>query len=116
MSMSDCIFCKIGKGEIPARVVHEGDTVLAFEDINPVAPVHVLIIPRKHIETTNDLTEADRELIGDMILCAKKIAKERGIAEKGYRTVLNCMAGAGQSVYHIHMHLIGGRVMQWPPG
>lgn len=114
--MTDCIFCKIASGEVPAKLVFESDTLVAFEDINPVAPVHVLIVPRQHIATTNELGDSDRELVGDMMLCAKEIAKEKGIAEKGYRAVLNCMSGAGQSVYHLHMHVIGGRVLQWPPG
>jgi histidine triad (HIT) family protein len=114
--VADCIFCKIIAGEIPAKTVHKSDTLVAFEDVNPVAPVHVLIVPRKHIETTNDLTDGDKELVGEMILCAKKIAADNNIDQKGYRTVLNCMSGAGQSVYHIHLHLLGGRVFQWPPG
>lgn len=114
--MADCIFCKIAAGEIPAKIVHESDSLIAFEDVNPVAPVHILIVPKNHIATANDLSEGDRDLIGQMILCARDLAKERNIAEKGYRTVLNCMSGAGQSVYHIHLHLLGGRVFQWPPG
>lgn len=114
--MADCIFCKIAAGEIPAKNVYESDSLLAFEDINPVAPVHILIIPKKHIETTNELAEEDKELIGEMTLCARDLAKERKIDESGYRMVLNCMSGAGQSVYHIHLHLLGGRVFQWPPG
>lgn len=114
--MADCIFCKIAAGQIPAKTVHESDTLLAFEDINPVAPVHILIIPKKHIETTNDLAAEDKGLIGEMTLCARDLAKERKIDEKGYRMVLNCMSGAGQSVYHVHLHLLGGRVFQWPPG
>jgi histidine triad (HIT) family protein len=114
--MADCIFCKIVAGEIPAKIVHESDSLIAFEDVNPVAPLHILVVPRKHIETTNDLTEKDKELVGDMLLCAKMVAAEMGVDQKGYRVVVNCMSGAGQSVYHIHMHLLGGRVLMWPPG
>lgn len=97
-------------------MVHKTDSVLAFNDINPQAPHHVLIIPRKHIATTNDITEGDREVLGEMHLLAKQIATERGIAESGYRTVFNCNSDAGQAVYHIHLHLLGGRKMSWPPG
>jgi histidine triad (HIT) family protein len=114
--MADCIFCKIAAGDIQAQVVFENDELLAFEDINPVAPVHILIIPKKHIETINDLTPADSELMGSMYLCAKNLASERGTAQSGYRTVVNCMSGAGQTVFHIHLHLLGGRGFQWPPG
>ena len=114
--MSDCIFCKIVAGEIPAEVVYQDDQVVAFKDLNPQAPVHVLVIPRRHIATTNDLTEADAELAGRLVLAAKQVAQEMGIAEEGYRTVLNCNAAAGQTVFHIHLHLLGGRPMGWPPG
>ena len=114
--MDDCIFCKIVRGEIPSNNVLENDDVIAFEDINPVAPTHILIIPRKHVATLNDLEDADSTLIGNMVLSAKRIAKSRGLSEDGYRTVFNCMAGAGQAVFHIHLHLIGGRQLQWPPG
>lgn len=112
----DCIFCKIGKGEIPAKVVYEDESVLAFEDINPQAPVHILIIPRKHIPTLLDIEETDGVLLGHMFGVANRIAKERGIAEKGFRVVLNCNREAGQTVFHIHLHLLGGRQMTWPPG
>ena len=115
-TMADCIFCKIAGGDIQAQLVFESDELLAIEDINPVAPVHILIVPRKHIETINDLTSADSELLGNMFLCAKNLASERGISKSGYRAVMNCMSGAGQSVFHIHLHLLGGRVFQWPPG
>lgn len=112
----DCLFCKIAAGEIAADTVLESDKLLAFRDINPQAPTHVLVIPRRHIATINDLDEADREMIGDLYLAAKQIAAAEGIADDGYRVVMNCNAGAGQSVFHIHLHLIGGRIMAWPPG
>ena len=112
----DCLFCKIAKGDIPSKPAYEDDTYFAFHDINPTAPTHILIIPRKHIATTNDIEPGDHELVGGMCAVAKKLAEEAGIAEPGYRLVFNCNAGAGQSVYHIHMHLIGGRPMKWPPG
>ena len=114
--MADCIFCKITAGDIEAQVVFEDDELLAFEDINPVAPVHILIVPKKHIETINDLGRADSGLVGSMFLCAKNLASDRGISQSGYRTVMNCMSGAGQSVFHIHLHLLGGRIFRWPPG
>ena len=114
--MADCIFCKIIDGQIPSKVVFESEDLLAFEDISPVAPVHLLIIPKRHIETLNALSPADAELIGKLVLCAKNLAGEKNIAEEGYRTVMNCMSGAGQSVFHVHLHLLGGRVVQWPPG
>lgn len=114
--MADCVFCKIVDGKIPAQVVFEDDELLAFEDISPVAPVHILIVPKKHIDTLNDLTSSNADVLGKMFLCAKNLATERHIAKEGYRAVINCMSGAGQSVYHIHLHLLGGRVLQWPPG
>lgn len=114
--MTDCIFCKMVSGEIKADVVTETDEILAFRDINPQAPVHILIIPKKHIATTNDITEEDAELIGKMTLTAKQIAAEQNISENGYRLVLNCNQHGGQSVDHIHFHLLGGRQMMWPPG
>ena len=114
--MTDCIFCKIAAGTIPANVVYQNDTVLAFRDLNPQAPTHILVIPKKHIATTNDITAGDAALIGNMYLAAKQIAKDEGIADSGYRTVMNCNRGAGQTVFHIHLHVLGGRVMSWPPG
>jgi histidine triad (HIT) family protein len=114
--MSDCIFCKIANGDIPSEFVYEDDEVVAFRDLNPQAPSHILIIPRRHIATTNDLTAADDALLGRMVRAAKIIAEKEGIDERGYRTVLNCNAEAGQSVFHIHLHLLGGRPMGWPPG
>ena len=114
--MTDCIFCKIAAGEIPADVIYQDDEVVAFRDLNPQAPVHVLVIPRKHIATLNDLQAADSGLLGSLYLVAQKIATEEGIAEAGYRCVINCNAEAGQTVFHIHLHVLGGRPMQWPPG
>ena len=114
--MTDCIFCKIASGEIETDFVYEDDQVVAFRDLNPQAPTHVLVIPREHIATTNDLTEDNAAVVGRMTLAAKQIAEQEGIAERGYRTVLNCNAEAGQSVFHIHLHVLGGRPMGWPPG
>ena len=112
----DCLFCKIVKGDVPAKIIYRDDSVLAFDDINPQAPQHKLIIPQKHISTINELTSEDNELIGHMVQTAKLLAKEVSVAEEGYRLVLNCNAGAGQTVYHIHVHLMGGRRFAWPPG
>jgi len=114
--MEDCLFCKILKKEIPARILYEDAHIVAFEDINPQAPTHILVIPRKHISTLNDAGEEDRELLGNLILAASRIASDRQISSSGYRLVLNTNRGAGQSVFHIHLHLLGGRVMAWPPG
>ena len=114
--MTDCIFCKIAAGDIPATTLYDDGDVLAFPDINPEAPIHLLIIPRKHIPTLNDLTEADAALIGRMHLAAKQLAAELGVADSGYRTVINCNHNAGQLVFHIHMHLLAGRELGWPPG
>ncbi len=114
--MPDTIFTKIINKEIPAKIALETETVLAFYDINPQAPVHILIIPKKQIPTVNDIAPTDASLIADMIAAAQKLAKELGIADKGYRLVMNCNQDGGQEVYHLHMHLLGGRKMQWPPG
>ena len=114
--MTDCLFCKMVSGEIQPDVVYEDDDVLAFRDVNPQAPTHVLVIPKTHIATTNDLDEENISVVGKLYLAAKQIAGEEGIAEPGYRMVMNCNPGAGQSVYHIHLHLLGGRPMTWPPG
>jgi histidine triad (HIT) family protein len=113
---SQCLFCKIMGGQIPARVAYEDERYFAFHDINPQAPVHVLIVPRLHIETLNDLTPEHAELAGGMLLVAQKLASEFGIEASGYRTVFNCNEGAGQSVWHIHLHMLGGRPLTWPPG
>lgn len=112
----DCIFCRIVAGQQPARFVHQDDRLVVIEDINPQAPVHLLVIPRRHIATLNDLTDADDALVGEMIRRAAIVAKERSIASSGYRTVFNCNRGAGQSVYHLHLHVLGGRRFAWPPG
>ena len=112
----DCLFCRILSGDIPADLVYETETVAAFRDINPQAPTHALVIPRRHIATLDDLGEADRELVGDLYLAAQAIAAEEGIAGTGYRTVINCGEGAGQSVFHLHLHVLGGRRLSWPPG
>ena len=114
--MSDCLFCKIINGDIPATLVHEDDRLVAFQDINPQAPTHILIVPRRHIATLNALTADDDGIVGQMVRRAALIAADRGHAETGYRTVLNCNADGGQTVFHIHLHLLGGRPMQWPPG
>jgi histidine triad (HIT) family protein len=116
MSQSNCLFCKILAGEIPADIVYESESVIAFRDINPHAPTHVLIIPRKHIATINEIAEADQALIGSLYSAAREIAAAEGIAEDGFRTVMNCNEGAGQTVFHIHLHLLGGRALSWPPG
>ncbi|MEK7260462.1 MAG: histidine triad nucleotide-binding protein [Pseudomonadota bacterium] len=113
---TDCLFCKMISGAIKPATVHEDDDVLAFKDINPQAPVHVLIVPKRHIATLNDLKPADAALVGKLVLVAGKIARALGVADSGYRTVMNCNADAGQSVWHVHLHLLGGRVMRWPPG
>lgn len=114
--MKDCIFCKIITGETPANIIYQDDQVIAFDDLYPKAPIHKLIIPRKHIATLNDLTEKDEKLVGHMVYVAKQLAKELKIDKKGYRTLINCNADAGQIIFHIHLHLLGGRRMTWPPG
>jgi histidine triad (HIT) family protein len=114
--MADCLFCKIVNREIPASIVYEDDRLLAFNDTNPQAPTHVLVVPKRHIASLSDLTPADDAIVGEMVRRAAAIAAERGIASGGFRTVFNTNAGAGQSVFHIHLHLIGGRIMHWPPG
>ncbi len=112
----DCLFCRILAKEIPSKTVHEDEQAVAFEDINPQAPTHILIVPRRHIPSLNEITAEDAVLVGHLHLVAAKLARERGIAESGYRTVLNNGRGAGQSVFHLHLHLLGGRGMRWPPG
>jgi len=114
--MADCLFCSIIEGKISSNKVYEDEWCVAFRDINPKAPTHVLIVPRKHIPTTNDLTAEDAELVGRLFLAAKKIAADEGVAQAGYRTLFNCNAAAGQAVFHIHLHLLGGRELGWPPG
>ena len=114
--MADCLFCKIAAGEIPATLVHQDEHLIAFKDINPQAPMHVLIVPRRHIDTLNDLTPADDGLVGEMLRRAAALAVEHGHGDRGYRTVFNCNADAGQTVFHIHLHVLGGRSLHWPPG
>jgi len=116
MTDSDCLFCKIATGEINADVVFESDDVIAFRDINPQAPTHTVIIPKRHISTINDLTDNDAETVGLLYLAAREIAKQEGFSDAGYRVVMNCNADAGQTVFHIHLHLLGGRQLTWPPG
>ncbi|WP_454785010.1 histidine triad nucleotide-binding protein [Legionella sp. WA2024007413] len=112
----NCLFCKIAQGAIPASVVFEDDEIMAFHDLNPQAPKHLLIIPKQHIATLNDASDENQALLGKMILGAKKIAQTEGISEAGYRLVLNINPDGGQTVFHIHLHLLGGRRMTWPPG
>lgn len=112
----DCLFCKIVHGDIPASLVFESEDLLAFRDIQPQAPTHILIIPKKHIATVNDITDSEEQLVGRMVLAAKAIAQDEGLEKAGYRLVFNVNSGGGQAVYHIHLHLLGGRQMTWPPG
>lgn len=112
----NCLFCRIARKEIPANVVFENDTLLAFQDIRPQAPTHLLVIPKRHIATINDTEDQDNLLLGDMILCAKELTKKQGVSDVGYRLVFNINSGGGQEVYHIHLHILGGRQMTWPPG
>jgi len=114
--MSEDLFLKIISREIPADIVYEDDDVLAFRDVNPQAPLHVLIIPKARIRTINDIQDQDAEILGKLFLTAQKIAAGEGVAEDGYRVVMNCNAAAGQTVFHIHLHLLGGRQFSWPPG
>lgn len=114
--MPDCLFCKLAKGEIPAKVVYDDERVVAFQDINPQAPLHVLLIPRRHISTLNDLGPEDDAIVGELTRRAAAIAREHGYADRGYRVAFNCNADAGQTVFHIHLHLLAGRKLGWPPG
>ena len=114
--MKDCLFCKIAAGQIPSVKVHEDEQFVAFRDIRPQAPTHVLIIPREHIARLTDLTPKQAEMVGQMQLLANKIARQEGIDQSGFRTVFNCGPDSGKEVYHIHLHLLGGRPMRWPPG
>lgn len=113
--MSDCLFCRIVAGELPAARVFENEDVIAFEDIRPQAPTHVLVIPRRHVATLDDASASDTALLGAMLLGAREVAALRGLGE-GYRVVMNVQAGAGQTVFHIHLHVLGGRALGWPPG
>lgn len=112
----DCLFCKLVAGDIPATVFYEDDDVIAFEDIMPQAPVHFLVIPKRHIQTLNELDLEDAPLVGKLAVIASKIAKEKGVADNGYRVVMNCNPDGGQTVYHIHMHVLADRQLTWPPG
>ena len=111
-----CLFCRIVSGEIPAKKVYEDDDVVAFDDINPQAPMHVLVVPKQHVATLNDLGADHDRLVGAMVRQAAAIAAARGCDARGYRTVFNCNADAGQTVFHIHLHVLGGRALAWPPG
>ncbi|HKQ68058.1 MAG TPA: histidine triad nucleotide-binding protein [Polyangiaceae bacterium] len=111
-----CLFCKIAHKETPAKLLFETDDIVAFSDINPVAPTHALVIPKKHIESLNDANEEDAALLGELLLAAKRAAHEAGLEKAGWRAVVNNGAGAGQSVFHVHVHVLGGRTMTWPPG
>ena len=114
--MSDCLFCKIVSGQIPARIVHQDEQSLGFADIAPQAPTHVLFVPKRHIASVNEATVEDRELLGHLMFVAAKYARENGFAESGYRQVVNTNRDGGQTVFHIHLHLLGGRALAWPPG
>ena len=116
MSENNCIFCKIIKGEISSTIVHRDERSIAFEDINAQAPVHVLVVPQEHIESLDEASQRDEALLGHLLRVAARIANERGLSESGYRTVINTGEGAGQSVFHLHVHLLGGRALAWPPG
>ncbi|MEJ2183687.1 MAG: histidine triad nucleotide-binding protein [Nitrospirota bacterium] len=114
--MPECLFCKIAAKQIPSSILYEDDKVVAFQDVSPQAPLHALIVPRKHIPGTLELAEADNALLGHMVQVANRLAREKGVAERGFRLVMNTNAEAGQSVFHMHMHVLGGRPMGWPPG
>ena len=111
-----CLFCRILAGEIPAKFLYQDDRLVVLQDINPQAPLHVLVIPRKHVATLNDLSREDDELTGEMLRRAAIVAREHGVADSGYRAVFNCNREAGQTVFHIHLHVLGGRSLAWPPG
>lgn len=114
--MTNCIFCRISHGELPAKIVYEDVHCVAFEDINPKAPVHLLVIPRRHIDSINNMEPEDECLVGHLFLVARELARQRGVEKSGYRTIINTGPNAGQSVFHIHLHLLAGRPMRWPPG
>jgi histidine triad (HIT) family protein len=116
MTKSDCLFCRIIAHEVPASIVYEDDRVLAFNDINPQGPTHVLVVPKRHIASLNEIGVEDDQIIGELVRRAAAIAKDRGLSAGGYRTVFNTNRDAGQTVFHIHLHLLGGRSMKWPPG
>lgn len=114
--MSDCVFCRIAAGRAPARVVYEDDDVIAFHDLHPQAPLHLLVIPRRHVVSVAAAADSDRDLLGHLLLVAARAARHAGIDASGYRVVTNCGVGAGQSVFHLHLHVLGGRTLRWPPG
>ena len=116
MSNESCLFCKILAGDIPAEIIYESDTAIGFRDINPKAPTHVVIIPRKHIATINDIEPDDEQVVGSLFTAAREIAEKEGHADVGYRVAMNCNEAAGQTVFHIHLHLLAGRSFSWPPG
>ena len=114
--MSDCIFCRVVRREIPSKIVYEDDQLLAFEDVNPQAPVHLLVIPKKHIDQLSSLSSKDQGLGGALLQAANRLAKDKGILEEGFRVVINSGPKAGQTVFHLHLHVMGGRLFRWPPG
>ena len=114
--MANCIFCRVAAHEMPAKILFEDEQCVVFQDLNPKAPVHLLVIPRKHITSLNDDLDEDKELLGHMMTVVGRMAKERGVDGTGYRTVINTNAEAGQSVFHLHIHILGGRIFRWPPG
>ncbi|HEY0005279.1 MAG TPA: histidine triad nucleotide-binding protein [Pyrinomonadaceae bacterium] len=116
MSEESCLFCRIMAGEIPAEIIHQDEQSFALRDINPQAPTHILVIPREHMESLDEAAQRDEALLGHLLRVAARIANEQGLSESGYRTVINTGAGAGQSVFHLHLHVLGGRPMSWPPG
>ena len=116
MTDPNCLFCRIGRGEVPAEIVHDDDLVIAFRDINPKAPTHILVIPRRHVASAAELTEEDGPMLGRLFATAAQLARDAGVAERGFRLVTNSGSAAGQSVDHLHFHLLGGRSMSWPPG
>ncbi len=116
MSENNCLFCRIIAGEIPAEIIHQDERSIAFRDINPQAPVHLLVIPREHLESLDEATQRDEATLGHLLRIAARVANEQGLSESGYRTVINTGADAGQEVFHLHLHVIGGRKLNWPPG
>lgn len=116
MSEENCLFCRIIAGEIPGEVVHQDDRAIVIRDINPQAPTHLLVIPREHIESLDDASQKDEAMLGHLLRLGARVANSEGLGENGYRTVINTGAGAGQSVFHLHVHVLGGRSLSWPPG
>jgi histidine triad (HIT) family protein len=116
MSQEACIFCRIIQRDLPAKFVYEDESVVAFEDLHPQAPVHVLVVPRKHLASLNEMAEQDESLVGRLFAVAARLARQKAVDETGYRAVINTGSGAGQSVFHLHLHLLGGRAFRWPPG